>query len=68
MTPDARRAEAAKFDRLFQVSGQGYTAGLVIRGGRVIEAAPILKWTVGLTEREARARLVRLTIEEVGLR
>lgn len=32
---------------LIRITAPHYCAGLVARDGRVIEAAPILRWTVG---------------------
>jgi len=33
-------------ERLYQITAPHYCAGIIIRGGRVIEAAPILRWTL----------------------
>ncbi len=53
-------------ERLLRVTTRGFVAGLVVRGergkgdqSRVIEAAPILRWTMRLTWRQVRAELVR---------
>lgn len=52
--------------RLLRVTGRGFVAGAVVEGtagkgdqARVIEAAPILRWTMRLTWRQVRAELVR---------
>jgi hypothetical protein len=46
--------------RLVRVSlPYGAVAGLIVRGGVVVEAAPILRWTLGLREDVAAARLRR---------
>lgn len=53
---------------LYRVTGGTVCAGVLVRGGKVIEAAPVLKWTVGqwwtdvmknLAQRGWRAQLVK---------
>jgi hypothetical protein len=44
---------------LVRVTGPGFTAGLVFgQDHRVVKAAPILRWVVGLTSDELRAERV----------
>lgn len=53
---------------LYQVDANHYVAGLVVDRGRIVKAAPILRWTVGrdinrvhtyLTKRGYRVDLVQ---------
>lgn len=33
--------------QLYQVTAPHFCAGVIVRGGFIVEAAPILKWTIG---------------------
>lgn len=46
---------AAAPERLVQVSAPHFTAGLVVREGRVVRAAPILRWAEGRAWAEVAA-------------
>lgn len=46
-------------DGLFAVVAAHYVAGYIVEGGVVVEAAPILRWVVGLSSCAARRRLGR---------
>ena len=37
-------------EKLYQVKAPHFTAGLVSRDGKVVDAAPILRWTMGRRE------------------
>lgn len=46
-------------ETLAQITAHHFCAGLVIRGDRCTEAAPILAWAVGKTRDELRAYFAR---------
>lgn len=48
-------AEMKVTETLVQVKAPHFTAGLILRGGRVYAAAPILRWAKGKTRDELRA-------------
>lgn len=39
---------------LVRITARHFCAGLVVRDGRVVEAAPILRWTVGKLSADVR--------------
>lgn len=45
--------------RLWRIEGPRFVAGLVVRAGVVVEAAPILGWAVGRPWSSVRAYAVR---------
>lgn len=44
---------------LYQVDANHYVAGLVVDQGRIVQAAPILRWTVGRDMRRVQAYLTK---------
>lgn len=45
--------------RLWRIVAPHYVAGLIVRDGRVVEAAPILGWSMGRKWSEVREYLSR---------
>jgi hypothetical protein len=45
--------------RWWRIDGRYFVAGLRVEGGTVVEAAPILAWTVGRVWTELRAHFRR---------
>lgn len=48
---------------LYRISSKRFTAGLVVDDGIVVEAAPILKWTIGQPWLEVVHRFLRAEME-----
>jgi hypothetical protein len=46
-------------ETLMRVEAPHFVAGYLVRSGRVVFAAPILKWAVGKTDAEVRAYCAR---------
>lgn len=44
---------------LYQVDANHYVAGLVVDQGRIVQAAPILRWTVGRDMQRVQAYLTK---------
>lgn len=44
---------------LYQVDANHYVAGLVVDRGRIVQAAPILRWTVGRDMQRVQAYLTK---------
>lgn len=44
---------------LVQVSAPHFVAGIILKDGVVIEAAPILKWTIGKTQKWLREYFIK---------
>lgn len=55
-------------DSLFQVRSGYFTAGLVVSDGRVVRAAPIIRWMIGRTLATIQAHCERKqwTLDRVG--
>lgn len=55
-------------DGLYQVTSGYFCAGIVVKGGHITEAAPILKWTIGkrLVSFEVTAKLKSWTLIKVS--
>lgn len=54
---------------LWRVVAPHFVAGLVTDGDRVVEAAPILRWTMGRSRPQLRERFSRLhyEVQRVGM-
>lgn len=62
------RANEGESGRVLRIVAPRFCAGLILRGGKVIEAAPILRRMVGMTEAGARDAIARQgwTCDEPG--
>lgn len=47
----------ARDGELYQVATSSYVAGIMVQDGRVVKAAPILRWAIGRTLEELRGRV-----------
>lgn len=43
---------------LWQITAPHYCAGLIVEDGKVTQAAPILKWSIGKSWREVKKYLI----------